>query len=557
MSHLLQLGEYKIPTYSKLSKDAPGYQLTNKPGALLFELLADAWHYTIRRFVDDKQWTKDEVRDYFTLLCINKTTIDHFILCCCNHLLLQHIAEGPDKFDESMIAYVEKDKRRYPKLYQLPTPPAAWSIGFINQRVETIMHLSMNTQKAVFRLILHWAADLDQGPALKKYLQPIIESVQSLRVPFVPCRMFKNDKFGGFVAENYRAMTMLSPWLFRCLLENEFAPKVVTLASLDKPQAKWTVKENNGWLKVRGITLPANMPAVVRRSIVASYHNSPDGPPKLVADTSPTSSTIRELVVLLFRMFGTLFSTDLKDEKAGNRFEAIVVQFLVCVEKVGRGCHPNKTQPIWLSKYGMLGLLRCRQHFLDFTYLHSLYEGGIEGEGMVKELRPLCPNAVRSGWPLNLMNAYNRQNSLTSLTSGFQSETYVESPTACQHDANGKRYTSWSDVRHAIDNRDPVSLVVMGTESCWSCHVLVHMFRVTYAKEVILGGFEPHIDEVGFVYHNIRLSGKTTEYDSTKPVLSFSLMLPIKVEDDGQVLFCILDKGWRFVGTDEKWTILN
>jgi hypothetical protein len=162
-----------------------------------------------------------------------------------------------------MIAYVEKDKRRYPKLYQLPTPPAAWSIGFINQCVETIMHLSMNTQKAVFRLILHWAADLDQGPALKKYLQPLVESVQSLRVPFAPCRMFKNDKFGGFVAENYPSMTMLLPWLFRCLMEKEFSPKVVTLPSLDKPRAKWSVKENNRWLKVRGITLPANMPAVV------------------------------------------------------------------------------------------------------------------------------------------------------------------------------------------------------------------------------------------------------------------------------------------------------
>jgi hypothetical protein len=69
---------------------------------------------------------------------------------------------------------------------------------------------------------------------------------------------------------------------------------------------------------------------------VERYHKSPDGSPELVADTSPTSSTIRELVVLLFRMFGTLFATDLKEDKAGNRFEAIVVQFLVCVEKVGR-----------------------------------------------------------------------------------------------------------------------------------------------------------------------------------------------------------------------------
>jgi hypothetical protein len=42
-------------------------------------------------------------------------------------------------------------------------------------------------------------------------------------------------------------------------------------------------------------------------------------------------------------------------------------------------------------------MLRCRQHFVDYTYPHSLYKGGIEGEGMVKELRPLCPNAVRKG----------------------------------------------------------------------------------------------------------------------------------------------------------------
>jgi hypothetical protein len=63
-----------------------------------------------------------------------------------------------------------------------------------------------------------------------------------------------------------------------------------------------------------------------------------------------------------------------------------------------------------------LGLLRCRQHFIDYTLPHLLFEGGIEGEGMVKELRPLCPNAVRAGWPLCLMDAYNRQNILGSLS---------------------------------------------------------------------------------------------------------------------------------------------
>jgi hypothetical protein len=49
---------------------------------------------------------------------------------------------------------------------------------------------------------------------------------------------------------------------------------------------------------------------------------------------------------------------------------------------------------------------------LLITLILILFEGGIEGEGMVKDLRPLCPNAVKFHWPLNLINAYNQQNSL-------------------------------------------------------------------------------------------------------------------------------------------------
>ena len=254
-------------------------------------------------------------------------------------------------------------------------------IGTMEQRVETIMHLSMNTQKAVFRLILQWASDMDQGKGLRDRLEPMVHSVQSLRLPYIPCRMFKNDKFGGFVAENFRALTMVSPWLFRCLLNEEFTPKAVVLPPPGKPRTKWTVKENNAWLKARGIFPPTNMSAVVRRSIVEAHHNHPTGPPPVLPNTTPSVADIRQLVLWLFRLFSCLFATDLQGEIASNRFDAIVVPFLSLVEKIGKGCHPNQKKPIWLAKYGLLGLLRCRQHFLDYTYLHSLYEGGIEGEG--------------------------------------------------------------------------------------------------------------------------------------------------------------------------------
>jgi hypothetical protein len=557
LSRLLQHGRYLTPVHSKLAVDTPGFGLTTSPGLLSFEMLQDAWHYALRRFVHDNTWTKDEVVSYFTLLCINKETIDHFARCCCNYLLIEDLNKKPENYDKDVVAYVNQDRISHPKLYQLPLPPSAWSIGTINQRVETIMHLAMNTQKAVFKLVLQWASSMDKGTELKKRLTPLVESVEALRLPYLPCRMFKDDKFGGFVAENYRAMTMVSPWLFQCLLDKQFSPPKPVQPAANKPRDKWTMKENAAWLKVRGIKTWPNVSAADRTKFVDDFFNDPDGIPSLVPDTTPSAKEVRQLVLLLFQVFGALFSTDLKGAEAGNRFDALAVKFLDCVEKIGKSCNPNKKHPIWLSKYGMMGLVRCRQHFVDYTYPHSLYEGGIEGEGMVKDLRPLCSNAVKSGWPLNLMNAYNRQNILKSLTVGFESTPSISSPLDGQHEANGKRYESWADVDYALTHDSPLSIVVIGSSSSWTCHVLVHMFRVTYSKVLRISKLGDALnDKDGFVYHTVVLDDEIKVHDATKRAVSFALMLPNRNEE-GFVRFCLLDKDWRFVGMDGRWRIMN
>jgi hypothetical protein len=64
--------------------------------------------------------------------------------------------------------------------------------------------------KGSFKLVLQWASSMEIGKKLKNQIKPMIQSVQELRLPYIPCRMFKNEKIGGFVAENYRALTMLS-----------------------------------------------------------------------------------------------------------------------------------------------------------------------------------------------------------------------------------------------------------------------------------------------------------------------------------------------------------
>jgi hypothetical protein len=105
--------------------------------------------------------------------------------------------------------------------------------------------------------------------------------------------------------------------------------------------------------------------ALERTGQVDRYFNQLNGHFSVVPNITPSSTDIRHLLLLLFHIFGTLLSTDLNGEKAGNRFDALALQFLDRVEQIGGACLPNKKSPIWLSKYGMMGLLRCRQHFVD------------------------------------------------------------------------------------------------------------------------------------------------------------------------------------------------
>jgi hypothetical protein len=79
LAHLLHHGRHLTPIHTKLSVDTPGFGLAGSSGLILLAMLKGAWQYALRRFVHDKQWTKDEFTAYFTLLCINKGTIDHSI----------------------------------------------------------------------------------------------------------------------------------------------------------------------------------------------------------------------------------------------------------------------------------------------------------------------------------------------------------------------------------------------------------------------------------------------------------------------------------------------
>jgi hypothetical protein len=68
---------------------------------------------------------------------------------------------------------------------------------------------------------------------------------------------------------------------------------------------------------------------------------------------------------------------------------------------------------------------------------------------------------------------------------------------------------------HVLEVPSPVSIVVLGADSDVRCHMLVHMFGITYTRELNIASTAPTVDEFGFVFHTITLGHFTKQFETT------------------------------------------
>jgi hypothetical protein len=230
-------------------------------------------------------------------------------------------------YTEDQIAQFEMDREQDPDSYNLPLPPAMWSLGDIDDKIEGIMHLSMGIQKAVFKFIILWASGHNLGATLQRRLAENLRAIQDLKVSYCPCRPYKDEKFGGFTAEGYRAMTLTSLYIFRCLLETDLQPKPPRDIN-PKPQKDWTRQDNINWMYVRGIEYSPKIHLPEAREQVRREMSKDPVLEAIKSLPEPiTTNEIRDLVWRMYNMFRAIFCTDL----TGRERLCIVPQHQSCV----------------------------------------------------------------------------------------------------------------------------------------------------------------------------------------------------------------------------------
>ena len=411
-----------------LSERDPGYWRQKRAGRITFDDMKKALRHARMMYCDRRDWSEATVKEYLGLHCLDKAHVARFMVCAKRQLVLQELdVPGSPMWEDEQhrldtIAHVEAN----PMEYEMPSPPAIWSMFGIDDLAEAPMHLAQNCQKALLRTAIKYCSTFGRKAELIRRFSDLLEKVKALHLLHIRAMGFKDDNFGGFVAENYAAVAMLLPWLSSVLEMSCMAPaEEKAPVAVPDPKVKkykdWTMDENRKWMSLRKIKPISggnaqDLKEQVQKCIsenpeleIPVPEPEPGGPrPRCPRDEPP--ATLRSLLLSGHKLFKVMFAKDLSGEAGRNRMKSHAVLFLSLWEDVDKITVLERTKPVAIAKYNTLGLMRGGEAFCRFSNLRNLHEGGGMGEGVVKTLRRMCPAVARTRWSKNLMDAFYHKN---------------------------------------------------------------------------------------------------------------------------------------------------
>ena len=492
-------------------------------------------------------------------ICAREAQIPNSLAFCD---LPQERAEWVDKWNSN------------PNLYGKPEYPAIWDLVTVDHIVETPMHLAMGCQKAVMRSTILFCSARNRKEEFGKRSRVLLQSLKTLRLDILPILTFKDEKFGGYVAENYSALTMICVWLSRVLGEDRMRtgePDIVPDPD-KKPIQDWTGKDCKAWLKVRG--LKHSMSAPEAQDIVYSYLSGDrENIPPLVNNYSRTMdpNRVRVLLKSANTLFGTIMAQDLTGIQAMNRSEALVCFFLSIYEGLDIELMANRNKPIWNEEYNMLGMLRVPHHYIEFNLLRNLYEGGEQGEAVVKKLRQLCPSGVRDGWTRNMLEKYYRHRAMRFLKEESRvavTDQDLSSPESQAAMRKFRRFKSLEQLKKDLKDSKPISVIACLdiVESSFAFVCVINRDKLHWSlHKLVIGSTTNLEDPYGFTYYKIEVQETSqTVSKCLRPSISgfefhaYGVMLADHwshvAEGETYRRYTIVAEDWEHFTTGNEWS---
>ena len=390
----------------KHNPESVGMGPAEGPLRLDYDKLAACVKRTHESFVDGS-WDPIEADRYLEVHCITETTRESILMHAdkCKEFL--DAMEGADSSDALKNAVTE-EKRLRPELYKPWPLPAIWIRGVhLDQHPDVPMHLlCLGIVKSVMLRIDKWLTRQRKAAPFARKMKGMLESIQELNLSWCLVLPYKGGKFGGWVSENYLAMSRVMKWFYSAL--DIIAPDGEQWLEPQGEMPSWTGEDCKKWLGLRGLAKKGLAHEVRLR--VGQYREKPlsDQPP-VVAQLGGPVADVQNTVIALDSMVSWLMVERIDGDGYFKELERKIRVFLTAYAEMDVKLTKKGATPTWLTAFNFLSLLNVPHIVREYGPFRNIWEGYWRGEGYLRFVKPSVTHGLRKYWERTTMTSLMRK----------------------------------------------------------------------------------------------------------------------------------------------------
>ena len=387
--------------------------------------------------------------------------------------------QEPTEENLESLRMLEEEKLENPELFEPWPYPAIWDTGMdLQQCHQASMHLLfLGVVKTTVFGVQQWAARRKKYSQLREFIRINCAALEKLNLSWMKVVSYQGEKLGGWISENFLGFSRCIPWLYS-MIDN--LPDDEKYEPPNKPRANWTGADLRGWLRSQNLKTGGPVRELQKR--VKDNWDMPEAEGVL-----GHLSTIKQLLLTKYHMVSYLMGMTGKEDNHSEVAARLIRRFLTF--EYDHEVEIGNDKPTWLTSYNFLCLLNLPKEIEMLGPIRNRWEGGVQGEGFIRWVKPRVSGTSRLNWERNLLTTLIKQKATLVV-----SEVHASSQDDKDKKPKDKKqldttmvfvYQSKSDFLLAFANHNPIS-VVLEDDNVFVCYCEggdVCFLRLTHGKD--------------------------------------------------------------------------
>ena len=342
---------------------------------------------------------------------------------------------------------------------------------------------------------MEWLGIRRRQASFNRFAIGLLQKIECLQLDWCRIIAFRKETFGGWISENWLALSRVMKWFFSRLDDLSEDPPYEEPTT--HPSA-WKHDELKDWLRAHGLPRVGNK-AYLEEQVLRYIGEDADLPyPDLVQPSGPEFSVVMDMLVSMQVMTSRIMVTTVCAHTPDDIMRHVTI-FLNCYCDFDNAMRVETKvkMPSMLSQWNYLNLLNLPRQFEKYGSGRLMWEGGVRGEGFLRFLKPLINSGFQGEWQTNLSRRYLRRRALKRIGIESLQDLFDDAEGEADEDIRYSPFRKYKSLDTAINsfvNRLPLSLVETN-DGCFgmvykvgrSDLQLLRLEVVNQCKEVVFG----------------------------------------------------------------------